>query len=196
MTEKTFIIIAVAAAASALCVWLLWTIGRSPKGQKAKVTRILKQYSGIRSYKVISDITLKDGNKSVHVDNILVGFFGIILINSQVERDADYYGDEKDEQWSVVKKDVKTRFRNPLIDGASAMEIIRKDFAKKNIYRIQMEQLVVFTASFNKTGLYIKDTLPIVNVRKLHSFLSKTRFDKDNNVDVEQITEIINAMRA
>ncbi|MEG2852239.1 MAG: hypothetical protein RR879_05225, partial [Hydrogenoanaerobacterium sp.] len=134
------------------------------------------------------------GTKKVHLDYIMVGFFGLLLVNAEVQN-ADYYGGEKDEQWAFVKKDVKTRFDNPLKEGETAMELLRSSFAKNDIYSIQMEQIVVFTASFRKTALYVKDTLPVVKVRKLGAFLDKTRFEKDNDVDVEKLCEIINAMR-
>lgn len=194
ISDTTFFIIVAGIFILAFGVWFLWQVRHSPNGERLHVTNILRQFSSIRSFKVMRDITLTDGARSVHVDNILVGFFGLLFLNVQVEK-ADYYGDEKGETWSFMKKDIKTRFPNPLLQGETAMEIVRSGFAKKNIYRVPMEQVVVFSTSFRKTGLYVKDTLPIVNVRKLHAFLDKTRFGKDNNMDVEQLVETLNSMR-
>lgn len=181
--------------AAALVVLFCWNRSRSVQAQKGRVTNVLKKYSVLRSYKVLSDITLANGKETVHVDNILVGFFGLLFVNAQVEK-ADYYGDEKDEYWSYVKKDVKTRFKNPLNEGKTAMETVRRNLAKHDIYKIQMDEVVVFTTSFRKTGLYIKNTLPVVNVRKFSAFLNKNRFEKDNNVDVEQLLQLIDECRA
>ncbi|MEG0017824.1 MAG: nuclease-related domain-containing protein [Hydrogenoanaerobacterium sp.] len=194
MNEKIFIMVLTGLAVLAFGIWFLWQMHISPNGQRGMVWHALRRYSAIRSYKVLADVTLTDGTKKVHLDYIMVGFFGLLLVNAEVQN-ADYYGGEKDEQWAFVKKDVKTRFDNPLKEGETAMELLRSSFAKNDIYSIQMEQIVVFTASFRKTALYVKDTLPVVKVRKLGAFLDKTRFEKDNDVDVEKLCEIINAMR-
>ncbi|WP_312643493.1 nuclease-related domain-containing protein [Hydrogenoanaerobacterium sp.] len=177
-------------AAIALVVVLLWKRRTSVAGQYRRVTGTLKKFASIRSYKVLQDITLDCGKETVHIDHILVGFFGLLFVNTQVEN-ADYYGEEREEYWSVVKDDVKTRIKNPLNEGIAAMDAARKIFAKNNVYNIQMEQVVVFTSAFKKNVLYVKDTLPIVNVRKLGSLLSKTRFEKDNGVDVEQLVKLL-----
>lgn len=174
----------------ALIVLILWKRSSSAEGQKRRAAGALKKFAAIRSYKVLQDITLDCGKETVHIDHILVGFFGLLFVNVEVEN-ADYYGDETGEQWSVVKNDVKTYINNPLNEGIAAMDATRKIFAKNNIYNIQMEQVVVFTSAFKKNTLYIKDTLPVVNVRKLSSLLSKTRFEKDNGVDVERLVKLI-----
>lgn len=174
----------------ALIVLILWKRSSSAEGQKRRAAGVLKKFAAIRSYKVLQDITLDCGKETVHIDHILVGFFGLLFVNVEVEN-ADYYGDETGEQWSVVKNDVKTYINNPLKEGIAAMDATRKIFAKNNIYNIQMEQVVVFTSAFKKNTLYIKDTLPVVNVRKLSSLLSKTRFEKDNGVDVERLVKLI-----
>lgn len=169
-------------------------VGRSPNGCRRRVTNRMRQYAAIRSYKVLSDVTLNYGKEKVHADNILIGFFGLLFINVQVEN-ADFYGEERDEHWVRVKKDVKTRFENPLNAGIKMMDAARKVFAANNVYNIAMEQQVVFTASFRKDTLNIKDTLPIVNVRKLGALLCRTHYEKDNGVDVELLTKLIEENR-
>lgn len=182
----------IAVLALAITLWVLYR--GSVKGGMNRVTNRLRQFASIRSYKVLTDVTLPYGKQNVHVDNILVGFFGLLFINTKAEN-ADFYGEERDEQWVMVKKEVKSRFPNPLNQGINTMDAVRKIFASNNVYNISMEQLVVFTASFRKTTLNIKETLPILNVRKLGSHLNRTRFEKDNGVDVDLLVKLIEENR-
>ena len=184
-----------ACVVAAVLIWLLVRRSKTVDGRKKRVAGALKKFAALHNFKVLSDVTLPAAkDTTVHVDNILVGYFGVLLVNAEVA-EADYYGEERDETWTIVQNEVKTRIPNPLRAGEAAMEAVRAIFVKNNVFNIQMEQLVVFTSPFRKHALYVKDSLPVVNLRRLNALLGKTRFEKDNGVDVDLMAGLIDGNR-
>lgn len=186
---QTGLLVALFVAIS-LVIVLVINRRNSETGKRKHVTNTLKKFAGIRSYKVLHDITLENGKRTVHVDDILVGFFGLLLVNVQTG-EGDYYGEERDQNWGMTTGTQKLSFPNPLEEGLLAMEALRTVFAKNKVYNINVEQVVVFTSRFKKNSLYIKQSLPVVNVRKLSAMLGKSRFEKDTGVDVAQLVSLI-----
>ena len=71
-----------------VCGWLLVTAQRRKKGVLAlgKVSGKLNRFAGIRSFKVLSDVTLKTGKKdTVTIDRVLITFNHVILFKVQSE---------------------------------------------------------------------------------------------------------------
>ncbi len=69
------------------------------------------------------------------------------------------------------------------------IDCIRHILGKENVYSVNIENLVVF--SNKKVQLFIPNKLPIINIKKLSKYLRKDSFEKDNNFDVEKITNIL-----
>ncbi|MEG0693041.1 MAG: nuclease-related domain-containing protein [Oscillospiraceae bacterium] len=156
-------------------------------GEK-KVARVLKKYAGIRSYKVINDLYLPLYDKTTQIDHVLVGFFGILVVETK-NLAGEVYGDPKKKEWLHVVGTKKHQLYNPLMQNQAHIDCIRHILGKENMYSVNIESLVVF--SNKKVQLYVPNKLPIINIKKLKKYLHKDRFEKDNNFDVEQITNIL-----
>ena len=71
------------------------------EGEK-QVSRILRRYARLRSYKVIDDLYLPLYDKTTQIDHVLIGFFGILVVEpegrnlrrTQEKRLAAYRGRE------------------------------------------------------------------------------------------------------
>ena len=154
------------------------------QGEK-KVAGILKRFAGIRSFKVINDIYLPLYDKTTQLDHILIGFFGMIVIETKNYK-GDIYGAPKDKEWLHVVGDEKNKFYNPIMQNQTHIDAIRHIFAKEKIYNINIDSLIVFTGG-RKSHLYIPKNLPVIKLRKLKKVLHKSAYEKDNDVDVEKL---------
>lgn len=153
------------------------------EGEK-KVAGILKKYAGIRSFKVINDLYLPLYDKTTQIDHILVGFFGILVIETK-NYSGEVYGDPKKKDWVHIVGGKRYPFYNPLMQNQTHMDCIRYVLGKENLYNMNMESLVVFTNP--KSQLYIPSKTPVIKVSQLTKFLKQARFQKDNNFDVDKI---------
>lgn len=165
-----------------------------PRHSHKKARKILQRYAGIRNFKVLSDIDLEIGGKSAHFDGVLVGFFGILFVTT-LDETASYYGTEREERWTVVKKEEKSYFPNPIQRGVEMVDVVRTIFSKNNVYNIQMEHVVLFTGWDKKVETFISAGLPVYRKKELKQYLKKARFEKDNDVDVDQLCALLEKYR-
>ena len=133
------------------------------EGEK-KVSRVLKKYAGIRSYKVINDLYLPLYDKTTQIDHVLVGFFGILVVETK-NLSGEVYGDPKKKDWLHIVGPKKHKLYNPLLQNQTHIDCIRYLLGKENMYNVNIESLVVF--SNKKVQLYIPNKLPIINIKQL-----------------------------
>lgn len=160
------------------------------KDGEKKVASVLKKYSGIRSYKVINDLYLPLYDKTTQIDHVLIGFFGILVIETK-NYSGEIYGDPKKKNWLHVmgKSQKKYEFYNPLMQNQGHIDCIRHQLAEEKLYNINIESLVVFPSK--KVQLYVPKKLPIVNLKGLKKYIRQPRFEKDNNYDVELLYNML-----
>lgn len=161
------------------------------KGQYGwrKVRGVLKRFASIRSFRVLSNLDLPHGSGTVHVENMLIGFFGIIFTES-ISKNGEYYGELKGERWIRITDKERTEFPNPLLRGEQAMSAVRELFSKDGLYRVPMEQFVVVARKSKKLKMYIGGA-EIVSLAELKKQLGKVKYEKDNNVDVDRISRLV-----
>lgn len=157
------------------------------EGEK-KVAAKLKKFSGIRSFKVINDLYLPLYDKTTQIDHILIGFFGILVLETKNFK-GEVYGDPKKKDWLHIVGGKKFNFYNPLMQNQAHIDCIRHIFAQEKIYSVNIESAIVF--SNKKVQVYVPNGLPIIRMQKLSKFLHQPKFEKDNNFDVELLTNTL-----
>ena len=161
-----------------------------------KVSRILKRFAGIRSFKVLNDLTLKTAKKNVHIDHILIGFFGIMVVNTQ-NLPGSIYGDGRGKNWThVVTKngrETKTSFPNPLLENQQAVDAVREVLSTNGVYKVNIESWVVFTRK--KASLNLPKGLSVLGIKDFKKLLKKSRYSADGNVNVPQVASLLSANR-
>lgn len=159
-----------------------------------KVSRVLKRFAGIRSFKVLNDLTLKTAKKNVHIDHILIGFFGIMVVNTQ-NLPGSIYGDGRGKSWThVVTKngrEAKTSFPNPLLENQQAVDAVREVLSTNGVYKVNIESWVVFTRK--KASLNLPKGLSVLGIKDFKKLLKKSRYSADGNVNVPQVASLLSA---
>lgn len=179
------LVILVALAAVAIRRYKIRKLGL--EGEK-KVASILRKFAGIRSYKVINDLYLPLYDKTTQIDHVLIGFFGILVIETK-NHAGSVYGDPKKKEWTQIIGSQKNTLYNPLMQNQAHIDCIRHIMGQENLYNVPIESLVVF--SKRKVELYIPKKLPIIRVKKLKKFLHQSRFQEDKGFDVEKHYEAL-----
>ncbi len=198
--QIVLIVIAVIAVVicAAVCVWLLVTAQQRKKGILAleKVSGKLSRFAGIRSFKVLSDVTLKTGKKdTVTIDRVLITFNHVILFKVQSEHDT-IYGDAKDPTWVSVRTDRKTNdtiaktvFNNPFREAQRANDAVRRLLTQHKLGKVQTEFYVVFGDP--KVNLSIGRGMPVLNLKALGQLLSRSKYSEDGPVDVAEVAKLL-----
>ena len=185
---KFYIILGIIALVVVLIIailisWRKYRIKKIGKDGEKKVAGILKKFAGIRSFKVINDLYLPLYDKTTQIDHILIGFFGILVIETK-NLGGQIYGDPRKKDWTQIMGNKRHKLYNPLMQNQAHIDCIRHIFGEENLYNINIESLVVFTN--RKAELYIPKGLPVLPVKRLKKFLHQPRFQKDTGFDVEK----------
>lgn len=164
-----------------------------------KVSGFLKKFAGIRGFKVIDGLKLKNGEDTVTIDHVLIGFFGMILL-TDVNAVGFVYGDYKDDQWLSIQLDKdnqeksRSAFTNPVKASEKCNETMRKLLAANNLYKVGTEAYVVFGDSKAQlTNLKKKNGMPLMTFGQLKSLLGRDKYSADGPVDVKAIYDLLMA---
>lgn len=191
------IVLAAAAAVTALFFFLRsCQLRRAGIWGMKKTGGILRRFAGIRSFRVIEGIKLPYGDKTVAVSQILIGFFGIIVLNVKEEK-GEIYGDPSSAEWLQVtvkgkdenRSETKRYFKNPSKELQEQVDAVRRVLSAANIYRVNIEGYIVFAEK--KTALSVGKGLPVLTLRELKKLLGKEKYSADGNLDVPQVYQTI-----
>lgn len=198
MTGQQMIVLGagVAAILIALSIYFVNRSKRKKSGAlgRKRLASILRNFAGIRSFKVINNVDLPLGDgRYTHVDHILIGFFGVMVLENRSEP-GDIYGEARDKEWiSVVTgkngSESRKKFPNPVTLNQEHCEAIRNIFQQDKIYKVDIESYVVFTT--RKMQLGVQPDLPVMNLKKFKKLLSRSRYSDNGPVDVPVVYESI-----
>lgn len=197
-TYLPYILIAVAALALIIFALYIPKMLRTARLKKQgrvgeeKVATILRNYALMREYKVINDISIPLYDTCTQIDHILIGSFGLLLIETKSHK-GDIYAEPKAKEWTHVIGGKKQKIYNPLLQNKAHVDALRYQLQKHKIYKVPVEALVVFSAE-KKKNLYIEKGHPIIEMSELKKFLQQERFEKDNGVDVQKLYDFLKSI--
>ncbi len=153
---------------------------------EAKVAAILKSYARPRGYKVINDISIPLYDGTTQIDHIMVGSFGLLLIETKSYK-GDIYAEPRAKEWTHIVGGKREKMYNPLLQSKTHVDAIRYQLQKHNIYKVPVHALVVFSG-VRKTNLYIESGHPVLTVKQLNRYLKRDLFEEDKGVDIAKLT--------
>lgn len=154
-----------------------------------KVTSTLKKFAMIRGFKVLTDYKFNHKDKIIKIDNILIGFFGIIVITDIDIHGEVYIEEGRNSEWLNINDNVKTKLGNPLTENINQVNALKILLREAKIPNSKTESLIVFT---DKTlDMYKPNKLPIINIDVLSKYLHQEKYEIDNEYDVDEIFEVL-----
>lgn len=166
------------------------------KGEYGKhfVSKALKRYASPRGMTVLSDISISNGNENAHFDHVLIGYFGVLFVQS-IQGAGSFWADGKQDTWAFSDEKSKTKllFKNPFDEMNAKLSIFRSVLAQNKQYKVPVDSAVVIVTLGDAPRMYlsnIKDSDTIMLDSQLSAFLHDERFEKDNGVDVEAVSKL------
>jgi hypothetical protein len=160
------------------------------KGSAEKTRGILRRFAGIRRFQVLGDLDLEMKGKTAHIENILIGYFGVLMVHTLGAR-GEYYGTLDGRNWYVMLDEKRTTIQNPLPEQERAEALLRSIFSVNKLYNIPVEHVIYISNKSKKTGLFITHSGEILLPGKLPEYLNKTKFEKDIGLDVGAVKNAI-----
>lgn len=175
---------------------VLKRLGDGENNAHRRVSSALRRFASIRGYRVLDDVTLKTEGRTFHIDHILVGYFGMLLVTDLCQAD-DYYGHIDDRSWACNTRGAEDKpsmrkgsVANPLPNNTKCIELIRSIFSKNRVYNISIDSVAV--AAHPRSTLYISGRKEsVLTLAELRSFLGKSKYSQDNGVDVEKLCSLL-----
>lgn len=165
------------------------------KGEYGKrfVEKQLKGFASNRDVTILSDVAVNDGEKAVHFDHVLIGYFGVLFIQS-IQGAGSFWGDAKQEYWAFTDSGKsKIVFKNPLTEMEEKIRVFRRALGKHKIYNVPIHSAVVIVTMGQSPKMYlsnIKDEDNILLEKQLREYLYGEIFEQDNKVEPKSIADI------
>lgn len=158
---------------------------------RKRATKVFRLHGGIRGWKTFENVILGEGGDGVAADQLVIGPFGIIVA-CDLHQKGSIYGELDAKEWIVSVgeegRETKTRIPSPYHQAQLCVEQLRSLLAKNKVYSVPVEILVPKT---QKQGCYITGSgQHLLGTKELKAQLEKTRFEKDNGVNVELIAAL------
>lgn len=138
--------------------------------------------------RVLNNVYLPLYDTTTQLDHILVGKFGILVVESK-NMGGHIYGSPEKRHWKKQSGGQSMSFYNPLMQNRGHVNCLMYWLRKSGVEGIYPQSLVVFAS--NNVQIHIPKGSPVVTLSILERYLSKSRYRKDNGVDVDQICSII-----
>lgn len=166
------------------------------KGEYGKhfVSKALKRYASPRGMTVLSDVSISNGNENAHFDHVLIGYFGVLFVQS-IQGAGSFWGDGKQDTWAFSDEKSKTKllFKNPFDEMNAKLSIFRSVLAQNKQYKVPVDSAVVIVTLGDAPRMYlsnIKDSDTIMLDSQLSAFLRDERFEKDNGIDMDAVAKL------
>lgn len=192
-----YLIIALCVILAAVAALIIRTAVLKAQGRyvHTKVTAKLRRYSRLRGYRVLTDVTVPYKGGTKQISHVLVGIFGILLVDVH-EFTGDLYGTADDKKWTYVpKKGTRQQLDSLSLDLQAKADAVRSLLAEHKLYRMTIDSVNVVQNSQKRLVLYVPQHLPVIRLSRLGSFLSKSKYDQDAGVDITKIAEILTTGR-
>ncbi len=160
---------------------------------EAEVASILQSFAFSRGFKVVNDISIPLYDGCTQIDHILIGEFGLIVIETKSHK-GDLYAEPRAKEWVHIVGGKKERIYNPLLQNKTHVDALRYQLQKHEIYKVPIESYVVFSSG-RKKNLYIEKGHPILDIRELKRFLANNeRYIEDKGVDVQKVYDFLKSI--
>ena len=187
--------VAVVILAVVLTIIIINAVARkNGKFVRRKTERKLKSFAGIRRYALLSDITLPYKDTTVTIDNLMIGIFGILVVDSYDFR-GELYGSADQQKWTYIDKKTgaRTSMESLVTQSQAKAEAVRLALTAQGIYKVNIDYINVVQDSPKKLVLYVPESLPVMRISKLSKYLGKSKFNTELGVDIEKLKAAISS---
>ncbi|MBR5485709.1 MAG: NERD domain-containing protein [Oscillospiraceae bacterium] len=196
-TRSTIILAVVfAVLAIALIAWGIIHSSRSTQYKNGvlginRVNKLLGKFCSMHRYKLLTNVTLNNGKSTAHVDHVVIGYFGVLLFQN-VQQRGEYFGDNSLDYWNIIDENgEKKQIASPFSEAVKSEEVLNSMLAHAGIYNVPVEAYVILSGDPEKTMYNGRKNSQILNIASLKKLLTNSKYEKDNQLDIEKIAALI-----
>lgn len=152
---------------------------------KNSAFKIINRYAKLRKHKALSNIRLPYKKSNVLIDNIYIGYFGILVVGN-IGFEGELYGNEKDSKWALYEKEGKTPIENQLLKLQQQVDAIRDIFIKEEIYKVDIKSCLVIWKSEKKLKSFVNCDY-IFRLNEFKRYITRSQFEQDKGIDIDKI---------
>ena len=155
------------------------------KSSIKRLSRALKRFGSIRKYKILTNLVVQYEEETASIDAALVGNFGVILFDA-CDYKGELYGSEKDPKWALYEKEYKSPVNNLLLLLNEKNDILRRIFAKEEIYKVNIDSFVVLMAKPKKIKCFFKSDR-LLTMKTLNKLPDQEKYDTNKGLDSDRV---------
>ncbi len=158
----------------------------------SKTSRVLKRFSLLREYNVLSEVKVTVDGQEHTFDKLLIGCFGILSLVT-FDKKGELFGNEHDDCFILLTKNKTRREQTEnLIKKARQGELVlRKILSDNEIYKIKIDTGIVIENAFCN-AMIANDSIPVYTPQTLKKQLNCGKYDMDYKINVDAIVNAIN----
>lgn len=159
-------IITILAFVALFALVIIWRRSKGKRGEK-QVAALLSLLPK-KEYKVINDLLIQPGGRSIQIDHVAVSAYGIFVIETKYHK-GWIYGGENSEYWAQNIYGYMYQLRNPLWQNQGHVKTVSRmigDSGNVHIY--------IIVAFFRQTTIKVNRSLPVMQSKQLCSSLSSS----------------------
>ena len=154
-----------------------------------KTNILLKKFARKRGFEAYSDLKINHRGQEYNFDNLLIGEFGALLVES-FKGTGELYGSADDESFINItlknKRVLCENFSKNLIKNTAAL---REIITENKIYNVKIEGAIVIESKNCKQMLTVPDN--IFGLKELKKYLSSEKFE-EGKTDKTALIKAIN----
>lgn len=140
-------------------------------------------------YKVIDNVFIKSGDRSVQIDHIVVSIYGIFVIETKNYK-GWITGFEYSEQWTKNMYGKKYSFYNPIRQNRSHINALRK------VLGFSEDKFIPIIAFSGASDLKVNTTTPVIYISQINQKIKTYTSPKFNADDLNNIVKQIISISA
>ena len=157
----------------------------------SKTRTILKRYSLLREYNVLSNVKVNVSGEEHTFDEMMIGHFGILCLTT-FKGKGELFGNENDEHFITLHKNKTERKEVPNLIKKSLKDeaVLRKILSDNKIYSIKIEKGIVAEHRLC-IPMIPGDKVPVYTPETLKKHLNCGKYDIDYKINVGAILSAI-----
>jgi len=159
---------------------------------KKFVDQKLRAFSRQKGFVHLQDVTVRDGDESISLDHVLIGHFGVLLLQS-IQGAGSFWGDGKQDTWACTDDGHKILFRNPLDELDEKSALLRRALSKRKCYNVPIENCVVIATLGKAPSMFLSNMegrSKVLLDSQLSAYLRQDHFLKDNKVEPQTVAAV------
>ena len=133
-------------------------------------------------------------DKSVKIDHMVIGTFGVVLLNGY-DGHGSLYGSRGDQGWYLYDKDNKHKktLPNPMTRMENGIAAMRKVFAENGVYNVtNVDAFVVLGNGVElNVSLSGKEPVRVLPLKRFGREMGRSKYQMEGKVDPEKAVEAL-----